>query len=116
MPIFLGVLLAGAAVVAGGAAGNAPLQAEVEKWRNKDHKELKGPAPGSPTAPLRVPVAGGRPLWMADDVAPETVDPRLADALVFRPELDGKERKATHWTLNDKGDADADASRGDGGA
>ncbi len=116
MPIFLGVLLAGAAVVAGGAAGNAPLQAEVEKWRNKDHKELKGPAAGAPTAPLRVPVAGGRPLWMADDVAPEAVDPRIADALVFRPELDGKERKATHWTLNDaKGEGEA-ADRGDGGA
>jgi hypothetical protein len=114
MPIFLGVVAAFAAVVTGGAAGNAPLQAEWDKWMKKDHKELKGPAPGTTTAPLRVPRAGGRPLWMADDVSPETVDPRLADALVFRPELDGKERKATHWTLNDKGDEDA--SRGDGGA
>ena len=116
MPIFIGVLLAGAAVVAGGTVGNAPLQKEIDKWRNKDHKELKGPAAGTATAPLRVPVAGGRPLWMSDDSPAEAVDPRLADALVFRPELDGKERKPTHWTVNDRGNEDGDASRGDGGA
>ncbi len=144
MPIFLGVLAAGAAVVAGGAAGNEPLQKarrapphlraraafaiskcfrglcsavraqEWDKWMKKDHKELTGPAQGVATAPLRKPVAGGRPLWMDDSVKPEEVDPRLADAMVFRPELDGKERKATHWTLNDKGDEEP--SHGDGGA
>jgi hypothetical protein len=116
MPIFIGVIAAAVVVVAGGAAGNKPLQAEWDKWMKKDHKELTGPAPDEATAPLRRPVAGGRPLWMTDDVLPEQVDPRIADALVYRPELDGKERKATHWTLNDRGDVAADASRGDGGA
>lgn len=72
------------------------------------------------TAPLRVPVAGGRPLWMEDsDVPSEGVDPRLANVLVFDPVLDSKERKSTHWTLKDNTgplDDSGNCSRGDGGA
>ena len=113
MPVFIGVLVGMAAVVAGGAAGNAPLQAEWDKWMKKDHKELTGPKPDETVAPLRKPVEGGRPLWMTPDVV--DVDPRLADVMKFDPALDGKERKATHWTLNERDDA-AEGSRGDGGA
>ena len=112
--IFLGVCAAFAAVVAGGAAGNTALQAEWEKWKNKNFKELTGPGAEETTAPLRQPVPGGRPLWMADDTPAAEVDPRLADALVFNPELDSRERKTTHWTLNDRDGVGE--SRGDGGA
>jgi len=116
--IWFGVCAAFGMLVAGGAAGNEQLKAELDKWRGKNHAALQRDSsagtPNSPTAPLRVPKAGGKPLWMADDAPTDSVDPRLADALIFRPELDGKERKSSHWTLNDRGEDNA--SRGDGGA
>ncbi len=116
--IWFGVCAAFGMVVAGGAAGNSALAEEWSRWVQKSHPALARDSsegtPGSPKAPLRVPRPGGKPLWMADGDDAE-VDPRLADALVFRPELDGKERKASHWTLKDRGDG-KEPSRGDGGA
>ena len=114
MPIFIPIVLGIGAVMAGGAAGNPQLQAEWSKWMNKQHKELTGPAPEEATAPLRTATGRDRPLWMADDAPAAEVDPRLASVLVYNPELDGKERKATHWTLNDKDSIGE--GRGDGGA
>ena len=114
MPIFIPVVLGMVAVVAGGAAGNEPLQREWAKWWKKDHKELTGPGPDVATAPLRTATGRDRPLWMAEDAPDAEVDPRLADVLVFNPALDGTERKATHWTLNDKDSIGE--GRGDGGA
>jgi len=130
MPIFIAMALAGAALCGGGYALNKEtLTADWEKFKLRLSAARTGSASLEPvlpgqeapaTAPLRVPVAGGRPLWMEDsDVPAEGVDPRLANVLVFDPVLDSKERKATHWTLHDGTgplDDSGNSSRGDGGA
>lgn len=78
---------------------------------NKDHKELKRDSvgvAGVATAPLRVAKPGGKPLWMEET---DAADDRLTEAIGV---VESTERKATHWTLNDRGDSQP--SKGDGGA
>ena len=121
--IWFGLVAAFGLVVAGGTAGNSKLQDEWTRWMQKSHPTLQRDSsegtPGSPKGPLRVPKPGGKPLWMAEDTPDDQVDPRLKDAMVFKPEVDDKARKATHWTLNDTAGPFNDGagnSRGDGGA
>jgi hypothetical protein len=112
--IWLPLCAAFAFVGAGGAAAQGEkFKEEWAKWMSKDHKELKRDSSsgvaGATIAPLRVAKQGGKPLWMEDS---DTVtDEKLTEALAV---VDSTERKATHWTLNDRGDSQP--SKGDGGA
>jgi len=110
--IWLPLCAAFALVGAGGASTTKGFKEEWERWMNKSHPTLQrdsaAGAPDTPTGPLRVAKAGGKPLWMEEA---DELDPRLTEITSV---VESTERKSTHWTL--RGDAVDNPSVGDGGA
>lgn len=114
MVFFLPII---AVVVVAGGVGvvSQPLRAELERWYDGywTGQSPTGPVlPAREAAPLRVPTAGGPPLWLEQRDGP-LEDAKLIAALQPNEELDNPAKKPSHWTVRPGGDADN--TRGDGG-